>query len=71
VASVPLASHAAFGAGQPRHYEFTVPVPPRLQAPTMRTPNFSLTWMLRAVVDRQLRRDPCVAVELHAVTTMG
>ena len=46
-----------------------MPVPPRLQAPTMRTPNFSLTWMLRGVVDRQLRRDPCVAVELHAVTT--
>jgi hypothetical protein len=35
----------------------------------MRTPAFSLTWTLRGVVDRQLHRDPCVAVELHAVTT--
>jgi hypothetical protein len=32
-------------------------------------PNFTLSWMLRGVVDRQLHRDPSVAVELHAATT--
>jgi hypothetical protein len=48
-----------------------VPAPERLQAPTMRTAAFSLTWILRGVVDRQLRTDPCVAVELHAVTTLA
>jgi hypothetical protein len=69
VASVPLAIHAGFDPGQLLRYEFSVPAPARLQAPTMHTPAFSLTWMLRGMVDRQLRRDPCVAVELHAVTT--
>lgn len=69
VTSVPLAIHAGFDPGQLLRYEFSVPAPERLQAPTMRTPAFSLTWMLRGVVDRQLRTDPCVAVELHAVTT--
>jgi hypothetical protein len=46
-----------------------VPVGPRLPAPTIRMPNFTLSWMLRGVVDRQLHRDPSVAVELQAVTT--
>ena len=69
VASVSLANHAGLDPGPLLRYEFTLPVPPRLQAPTMRRPAFTLTWMLRGVVDRQLRRDPCVAVELHAVTT--
>lgn len=69
VASLPLARHVGFDAGQLLRYGFTLPVPARLPGPTMRTPEFSLTWMLRGVVDRQLHRDPCVAVELHGVTT--
>jgi hypothetical protein len=64
-----LANHAGLDPGQLLRYEFTLPVAPRLQAPTIRAPAYTLTWMLRGVVDRQLRRDPCVAVELHAVTT--
>jgi Arrestin (or S-antigen), C-terminal domain len=69
VASVPLAEHVRLDPSRPLRFEFTVPVPPQLPAPTMRTPNFTLSWMLRGVVDRQLHRDPCVAVELQAVTT--
>jgi hypothetical protein len=69
VASLPLADHVRLEASRPLRFEFTVPVPPRLPAPTMRMPNFTLRWMLRGVVDRQLHRDLCVAVELQAVTT--
>ena len=67
-ASLPLAEQVRLEASRPLRYEFTVPVPPRLQAPTMRMPNFTLSWMLRGVLDRQLHRDPCVAIELHAAT---
>jgi hypothetical protein len=69
VASLPLAEHVQLDPSRPLRFEFTVPVPPQLPAPTIRMPNFSLSWMLRGVVDRQLHRDPCVAVELQAVTT--
>jgi Arrestin (or S-antigen), C-terminal domain len=69
VASLPLADHVRLEASRPLRFEFTVPVPAQLPAPTMRMPNFTLSWMLRGVVDRQLHRDLCVAVELQAVTT--
>ena len=69
VASLPLAEQVGLDASQPLRFGFTVPVPPRLPAPTMRMPNFTLSWMFRGVVDRQLHRDPSVAVELHAATT--
>jgi hypothetical protein len=69
VASLPLAEQVRLDPSRPLRLGFTVPVPPRLPAPTMRTPKFTLSWMLRGVVDRQLRRDPCVAIELHGVTT--
>jgi hypothetical protein len=70
VASLPLADHVGLEASRPLRYEFTVPVPSQLPAPTMRMPNFTLRWMLRGAVDRQLHRDPSVAVELQAVTTL-
>jgi hypothetical protein len=69
VASLPLAEQVRLDPSRPLRFGFTVPVPPRLPAPTMRTPKFTLSWILRGVVDRQLRRDPCVAMELHGVTT--
>ena len=69
VASLPLAEHVRLEASRPLRFGFTVPVGPRLPAPTIRMPNFTLSWMLRGVVDRQLHRDPSVAVELQAVTT--
>jgi len=66
---VQLAGHHELEAGQPRSYTFTLPVPPQLPAPSMHTPEFSLRWLLRAVLDRPLHRDPYVEVELHAVTS--
>jgi len=39
---VQLAGHHELEAGQPRSYTFTLPVPPQLPAPSMRTPEFSL-----------------------------
>jgi hypothetical protein len=69
VVSLPLAEHIRLDASRPVWFGFTVPVPARLPAPTMRMANFTLSWMLRGVVDRQLHRDPSVAVELHAATT--
>ena len=69
VASLPLAEHVRLDPSRPLRFEFTVPVPPQLPAPTIRMPNFTLSWMLRGVADRQLHRDPSVAVELQAVTT--
>jgi hypothetical protein len=69
VVSLPLAEQLRLEASRPLRFGFTVPVPARLLAPMMRMPDFTLSWMLRGVVDRQLHRDPGVAVELHAVTT--
>ena len=71
VVSLPLAEQVRLDPSRPLRFGFTVPVPARLPAPTMRMADFTLSWMLRGVVDRQhqLHRDPCVAIELHAVTT--
>jgi hypothetical protein len=68
VASLPLADHVGLEASRPLRLEFTLSVPPQPQAPRLRMPNFTLSWMLRGVVDRRLHRDPCVAVEVQAVT---
>ncbi|SHN78349.1 hypothetical protein SAMN05660350_02601 [Geodermatophilus obscurus] len=43
-------------------------MPDRLPAPTSRTPDFAVRWVLRAVLDRALRRDPHVTLELLATT---
>ena len=68
VASLPLADHVGLEASRPLRLEFTLSVPPQPQAPRLRMPNFTLSWMLRGVVDRRLHRDPCVTVEVQAVT---
>lgn len=68
VASVALADRPELDPARPLTFRFSVPVPDRLPAPSMRTEEFSLRWMLRGVVDRPLRADPCVAVEMHGVT---
>ena len=69
VVSVALADRVELDPARPLTFRFSVPVPDRLPAPSMRTEEFSLRWMLRGVVDRPLRADPCVAVEMHGVTT--
>lgn len=66
---VQLAGHHELERGHPCSYPFTLPVPPQLPAPSMQTPEFSLRWLLRAVLDRPLHRDPYVEVELHGVTS--
>lgn len=49
---------------------FTLVAPRELPAPSLSTPNFTVSWLLRAVVDRPLRPDPYVEVELHGRTTL-
>jgi len=66
---VQLAGQHELERGNPRSYPFTLPVPPQLPAPSMHTPEFSLRWLLRAVLDRPLHKDPYVEVELHGLTS--
>lgn len=56
-------------AGLPTRIPLRLVAPPDLPAPSMSTPHFQLTWLLRAVLDRPLRPDPYVEVELHGRTT--
>jgi hypothetical protein len=53
----------------PIRMPFTLLLPDELPAASLDTPNFTLTWLLRAVVDRRLRPDPYVEVPLHVRTT--
>ena len=68
VGSVALADCVELDPARPLTFGFSVPVPDRLPTPSMRTAEFSLRWMLRGVVDRPLRTDPWVAVEMHGAT---
>ncbi|MGY1710769.1 hypothetical protein ACI8AC_14790 [Geodermatophilus sp. SYSU D00758] len=47
---------------------FTLRAPDRLPAPTVRTPAWTARWLLRAVLDRRLRRDLRAEVELTGST---
>ena len=71
VATAQLAGGLQLDPTQPLWLPFTVPVPPRLPAPSLQTPEFTLSWVLRGVLDRALRQDPYVDVELRGVTTPG
>ncbi len=65
-----LASGGICIEGQQRlRFPFRLIVPPRLQAPSVRTPDYSVRWMLRGVLDWRLHADPSVSLEMHAVTT--
>ena len=68
VAAAQLAGRLRLDPTQPLWLPFTVPVPPRLPAPTLQIPEFTLSWVLRGVLDRALRRDPYVEVELQGGT---
>jgi hypothetical protein len=68
VSAVPLADHLPLQPGQVLRYPFTLPVPQRLPAPSVSTPDLTLRWFLRAVLDRSMRRDPSTAVELCGTT---
>ena len=71
VATAQLAGCLLLDPTQPLWLPFTVPVPPRLPAPSLQTPEFTLSWVVRGVLDRALRQDPYVDVELRGVTTPG
>lgn len=47
---------------------FQLKAPSRLPSPSLSTEQFSVSWILRGVVDRALRPDPSVEVELHGAT---
>ncbi|MGY1679954.1 hypothetical protein [Geodermatophilus sp. SYSU D01176] len=69
VASVPPAERVELVPGEVLRLPFTLHVPDHLPAPTVRTPEFEVRWVLQAVLDRALRRDPRVILDLVATTT--
>jgi hypothetical protein len=64
VSSAPVAGHLDLQPGRVLRLPFTLPVPAVLPAPSISAPEFTLRWLLRAVVDRPRHRDPCATVEL-------
>jgi hypothetical protein len=68
VTSVPVAEHLELTPGRILRLPFTLRLPDRLPAPTVRTPDFEVRWVLQAVLDRALRRDARVTLELLAAT---
>lgn len=52
--------------GQVREVAFTLPVPDRLPAPTLRLPGLRIRWALRAVIDVPWRPNPTLTLPLHA-----
>jgi hypothetical protein len=71
VAVVRLADSLDLSSGVPIRLPFTLLVPPDLPAPSLDTPHFTLSWLLRATLDRPLRPNPFVEVELHGRTAHG
>src|SRR4051812_12304706 len=57
VATVPVAEHLDLEPGRVLRWPFTLRVPLPLPAPSIRTPEFTLRWLLRAVLDRPRRPD--------------
>jgi len=57
--------------GRPLSLAFRLPAKPALPAPSIQAPPFRLNWILRAELDRGLRRRPFVEVELHGRTAPG
>jgi hypothetical protein len=69
VASVQLGRRLEFDPTRVRRFPFTLPVPPKVQAPSVQTAEFSLRWILRGVLERPRQHNPHTDVELHGVTT--
>ena len=68
VASVTPEGHVDLAPDRVVRVPFTLHVPDRLPSPTVRTPQFEVRWVLQAVLDRALRRDPRVTLDLLATT---
>lgn len=71
VACSNVAGEMALDPAEPVRLPFTLAVPEPLPAPSLHTDNFTLTWLLRGVLDRPHRRDPHVEVELLGQTLRG
>jgi hypothetical protein len=67
VAAVSLAENVGLLPGTMLRLPFTLPVPEWLPAPSVSTADFTLSWVLRAVLDRSMHRDPSTAIELCAL----
>lgn len=67
----PLAGRLDLVPGAEVRIPFRLVAPPDLPAPSLSSPTFTLSWLLRAVLDRPLRADPFVEVPLHGRTTRG
>jgi hypothetical protein len=68
VARQALAQRIEFDPGVAVALPFLLRAPQRLASPSLRSERFSLSWIIRGVVDRALRPDPYVEVHLHAAT---
>lgn len=54
--------------GQIERFPFTMRPPQPLSAPSMGSPEFTVRWLLRVILDRPLRADPVTTVELCGIT---
>jgi hypothetical protein len=68
VAAESLAGDVDLEPGRQLRLPFTLRAPLPLPAPSISTPQFTLRWLLRAVLDRPLRHDPVTTVELWGAT---
>jgi len=65
VASTAAGAHSDFLTDQPRRFPFRITVPKQLPAPSMQTPEFTVTWILRAVLTRAMRPDSHVEIKMQ------
>ena len=68
ISHVAVADALGLVPGHPVRLPFTLPARPELPGPSLHTPAFTVDWLLRADLDRGLRRRPFVEVELHGRT---
>jgi hypothetical protein len=68
VAAVPLIGSVDLEPGRVLQLPFTIRGPVQLPAPSISAPEFTLRWLLRAVLDRPLHRDPTTTLELWGAT---
>ena len=71
IARCPLTGDLALEHDQPLRLPFVLALPAALPAASLDTSHFTLTWMLRALVDRPLWPNPSCELALHARTTRG
>lgn len=68
IATAALAGRVDLEAGQVLRLPFTIRPPLPLPAPSLSAPEFTVRWLLRAVLDRARRPDPTTTLELRAAT---